>query len=145
MTGTIRVNIWAGCIAFLVTLLTALSGNVFSVSLERAVYAFILFFLGMFPIRWGLHLITAEAVEQGDKEAANDETSQKIGEHIDLMTPDSDSSNDDQRMGTDSHSEDEPSDEFIPLTPRRIEPNPTHNPENDPTNIANVIRRLTDE
>ncbi|MGD8191038.1 hypothetical protein ACQCN2_13755 [Brevibacillus ginsengisoli] len=145
MTGTIRINIWIGVIAFLVTLLTAFSGNVITVSLERAVWAFILFFLGMFPIRWGLHLITTHSLEQDSKKPAPTDETQKIGEHIDLMTPDSDSSTDDQRMGTETLSEDEPSDQFIPLTPRKLEPNPAQSPENDPTTITNVIRRLTDE
>ena len=145
MTGTIRINIWTGCIAFLVTLLMALSGNVLSVSLERAIYAFILFFLGMFPVRWGLQLITAQTELKESKEVGPNEETQKIGEHINLMTPDSESSADNLRVGTETFSEDELSDQFIPLTPRRIEPNSTHNPENDPVDIANVIRRLTDE
>lgn len=145
MTGTIRINIWMGSIAFLVTLVTALSGNVFSVSLERAVYAFFLFFLGMFPIRWGLHLITAHSEEKVGNQDHPNHDSQRIGENINLVTPDSISDDEEfQRTKTESLPEDDSSDQFTPLIPRRIELNPK-NPENDPTNIANVIRRLTDE
>lgn len=45
MLGTMWVNTGFGALASVITFFTALAGNVWLVSLERAGYAFILFFL----------------------------------------------------------------------------------------------------
>lgn len=127
MAGTIVVNVSIGIIAFVITLVTALSGNVFFVSLERAVYAFILFFLLAFPIRWLGGAIFAKAEEKETETA---------GSQIDLVTPDdpilTKPQEDDGALGAD----------FTPLTAAILE---RKDEAADPTNIANVIRRLTDD
>ncbi len=136
MVGNITYNIWMGVIAFLVTFITALSGNVLTVSLERAFYAFLLFFVAMFPVRWLIHKIAPPA----------EEPSQQTGMHIDLVTPEAASNETNAQIEPESESELEPSEQFTPLVPKRIElPFTPDNPANNPTEIADVIRRLTDE
>ncbi|WP_134686221.1 hypothetical protein [Brevibacillus migulae] len=125
MAGTIAVNITLGIIAFVITMVTALSGNVFLVSIERAVYAFLLFFLLGYPIRWVTGMILSSPAE---KEPA--------GSQIDLVTPD------DSEGDSAQKEEEELKEAFTPFTATRIE---RKDEETDPTNIANVIRRLTDD
>ncbi|NGQ94032.1 hypothetical protein G3578_02450 [Brevibacillus sp. SYP-B805] len=124
MVGTNTFNLAVGLFAFLVTLVTALSGNVFLVSLERAVCAFLLFFLLAYLIRWLAALITRQAAE-------------KTGtpHQIDLVTPH-------ESTGEPAERTDDPAEGFSPLVAPRIErtDEPTH-----PINIANTIRRFTDD
>ncbi len=124
MLGTIVVNVALGILAFVITLVTALSGNVFLVSLERAVYAFILFFLLGFPIRWFMGLIFAKAEEK------------QTGNQIDLVTPEEPVQTRTEEDGDDSGVD------FTPLTAAAIK---RTDEATDPTDIANVIRRLTDD
>jgi len=125
MVGTFVVNISIGIIAFIITMVTALPGNVFLVSLERAVYAFILFFLVGYPIRWITGLIFSSPAEK-----------EEAGKQIDLVTPDESAEDDPKKE------EAELKEAFTPFTATRIE---RKDEETDPTNIANVIRRLTDD
>lgn len=127
MIETLAINLIVGLIAFVVTFFTALSGNVWLVSLERAVYAFFLFFLAAFLFRWLISFVA--------KEKRNDQQ-EEAGAHIDLITPP------DSEDGLPAQSENEPVDAFTPLDLTRVT---RTNVENEPANIANVVRRLTDE
>ncbi|CAM5788301.1 MULTISPECIES: hypothetical protein [Brevibacillus] len=123
MLGTMWVNTGFGALASVITFFTALAGNVWLVSLERAGYAFILFFLAAFPIRWLVAkimgsfqapetMVPAEAAEGGVPSASGE--------------PD-----DPQGDG-----------EFIPLSLDQMGSAPL---AHDPTTVADVVRRLTDE
>ncbi len=125
MVRKLLLNIWLGVLAFLITFVTALGNNVVSVSLTRAVCAFILFFLAAFVIRFLLALILAPDAKPAE-----------TGAHVDLVTPP------DPKTDVPKSSENEPSDGFQPLVPPRIERNER---TQDPADIANIIRRLTDE
>ncbi|MGC5324096.1 hypothetical protein [Brevibacillus sp. SYSU BS000544] len=145
MIGTIKINLWIGFIAAFISLVMALSGNVLLVSVERAVYAFLLFFIAMFPVRLIVGLIKPQpstTVETGSTTANT-----QAGSQIDLVTPENLSDEDRTTQAeVESDSDHEPSNEFTPLVPKRIEPTTsTQNPENNPLEIADVIRRLTDE
>ncbi len=124
MAGTIRVNIFAGVIAFIVIFLTALSENVWLVSLERGLVAFLLFFLIAYIFRWLVRMLFPPTEENA------------VGNHIDLVTPS------ESAIDLPKASENEPPDTFTPLVTDKIQRNAdVHTPDN----IANVIRRLTDE
>jgi CBS domain containing-hemolysin-like protein len=125
MRGTIWINCGIGLIAFFITLGTALLGNVWLVSLERALYAFLFFFLLAFPVRWLVARITETPLRK---------TAQESQSHADSLS--------DTVEELTNPSETEPSEEFTPLFPARIE---GVNPQQDPAAIAGVIRRLTDE
>lgn len=142
MIGTIKINLWIGCIASFVTLLTALSGNVFIVSIERAVYAFLLFFIAMFPIRWGIGLLLPQTIETADESTSRADIQQAGSENPEDHSDEGRAT----QPEVESDSDNEPSDDFTPLVPKRIEPtSPNNNPDKDPLEIADVIRRLTDE
>lgn len=146
MIGTIKINFWIGCIAALVSLVMALSGNVLLVSVERAVYAFLLFFIAMFPVRLLIGMILPQPSQTDETDSATANT-QQAGSQIDLVTPEN-LSDEDRTIQPEVESDlnHEPSDDFSPLVPKRIEPTTsTQNPENNPLEIADVIRRLTDE
>lgn len=123
MLGTIWINTGLALLAFVVTFGTALASNVWLVSLERAAIAFLVFFLAAFPLRWVIGWVTrtpAAGVE--DQHAKGVE---KEAKEADAREPQGE--------------EPEP---FTPLSFRRIDnPHPTE----DPTTVAQVIRRLTDE
>lgn len=125
MVGTIRQNIVLAGIAFLVTLVMALTGNLFLVSLKRALFAFILFFILAYPIRWLLAMVIGTPPE-----------SVQAGSQIDLVTPP-------DPTGREANGEaDEQDGGFAPLVPPRI----TRAEEaQDPAKIANILRRLTDD
>jgi hypothetical protein len=125
MWGTMWINGGIGLIAFFFTLGTALLGNVWLVSLERALYAFVFFFLAAFPIRWLVARIMQTPLRETSQEHQSHEGSSSDSE-TELSHP----------------SETEPSEEFTPLFPASIK---RVNPQQDPATIAGVIRRLTDE
>lgn len=125
MLGTIWINTGLGIFASLVTFGTAIASNVWLVSLERAAIAFIVFFLAAFPIRWVLGLVTQTPVSPspGDQHAAVVETGD-AGE---------------------AAATEQQSDEAEPFTPLSFSKVDKTHPTEDPTTVAEVIRRLTDE
>jgi hypothetical protein len=120
MWGTIWLNTGIGFLGFIMTLATALAGNVWLVSLERAFMAFILFFLAAFPLRWLLARVMDTSETAENKAAAEGtDTSPHTGE--------------------DTAPDDEP---FTPLNTNQFD---RITPVQDPSVVADVVRRLTDE
>lgn len=131
MIGSIYVNVVMGLVAFLVTIVTALSGNVFFVSLVRAVFAFALFFLLAYPFRWVAGLVFGNPSAEAQVEP---------GAEIDLVTPEESTEEGAQEQASEA---DELGDDFTPLTAQRIaKKEETTAPTED---IVNVIRRFTDD
>jgi len=118
MRGTMWIHAIIGGIAFILTFFTALTGNVWLVSLERAVYAFLFFFLIAYPIRWLLAKVAAELPE------AESEQGQK------------------QQEAAGTAAKTDPAEGFEPLSFPEIK---RVSPEQNPATVADVIRRLTDE
>jgi len=129
MIGTLKINAWMGFVAFVITFITAFVGNIWSVSLERALIAFLLFFLAAFPVRLLLGLTIPPDSDDSDRQS-------EPGQHVDLVAG-NDQSDDEPKP-----SENEPFETFTPLVPPRIERKKV---EQEPIDIANMIRRLTDE
>ncbi|WP_400162997.1 hypothetical protein ACAF76_008810 [Brevibacillus sp. TJ4] len=125
MLGTIWINTGLALLSFVVTFGTALVSNVWLVSLERAVIAFVVFFLAAFPIRWILGVVTQTPA-----------------------APDVEGHNDTAEAGNEAREADmnvQQSDEAEPFTPLSFSKVDTTHPTEDPTTVAEVIRRLTDE
>ncbi|WP_289136438.1 hypothetical protein [uncultured Brevibacillus sp.] len=126
MLGTIWINLGLGLLAFIVTLLAAGAGNVWLVSFVRAGIAFVVFFLAAFPIRWVIAKITHTSAspvgETGEavsgEPVASLENSQKDPKQEDLE------------------------ESFSPLSLSKME---RIQPTEDPTTVAEVVRRLSDE
>lgn len=128
MMGTIWINAGLGLLAFVITLATALSSNVLLVALERAGVAFIVFFLAAFPIRWVFAIMA--------KTQASASSSANAGE------PGSEASVAPSLPGREDGPSEEDEGTFAPLQFSRVE---TVHPAEDPTTVAEVVRRLTDE
>ncbi|QQE76154.1 hypothetical protein KDJ56_09650 [Brevibacillus composti] len=128
MVGTMWVNTGIGALASVITLVTALSGNVWLVSLERAGYAFILFFLAAFPIRWLVAKI------MGSSERTEAAAPANVGSPADAAGG-----------PVPSAEEDQDSDEEEGFTPLALDQFRRVTPNYDPTTVADVVRRLTDE
>lgn len=126
MLGTIWINIGLGLLAFVVTFVAAGAGNVWLVSLVRAGIAFGVFFLVAFPIRWVIALIThTSASPVGEAgEAVSEEPVAP------LENPQKDQEQEDPEEG------------FSPLSLSKME---RIQPIEDPTTVAEVVRRLSDE
>ncbi|KQL44409.1 hypothetical protein AN963_23695 [Brevibacillus choshinensis] len=126
MIGTIWINSGLGLLAFVVTLATAWASNVWLVSLERAGVAFIIFFLAAFPIRWVLTKVTHNASLPSVKEG-------EVALHERSTSP---------LEGKEDRQADENTESFSPLSISQME---RIRPIEDPTTVAEVVRRLTDE
>lgn len=124
MLGTIWINSGLGLLAFVVTLGFAWAGNVWLVSLERAGIAFVLFFLAAFPIRWGIAKIADTTPEREAGGTVPEES----------MAPLEDTQ---EALGTEKQDE-----SFAPLSLSNVE---RIHPIEDPTTVAEVVRRLSDE
>jgi len=126
MMGTIWINSGLGLLAFVVTMATAWTSNVWLVSLERAGVAFLVFFLAAFPIRWVLTKVTQTSVlpsaSEGEASSTEGSASPEKGKEEGEAEADGDS--------------------FTPLSISQVE---RIRPIEDPTTVAEVVRRLTDE
>ncbi|RNB88128.1 hypothetical protein EDM59_03075 [Brevibacillus nitrificans] len=125
MKGTLWINSGLGILAFVVTLATAWASNVWLVSLERAGVAFIVFFLVAFPVRWIISKVTqplALSAMEGE-DALQSSAASPVRETEDQQSEASEES-------------------FAPLAVSQME---RIRPIEDPTTVAEVVRRLTDE
>lgn len=132
MLGTMWINTGLALLACVVTFIVAMMSNVWLVSLERAGFAFLLFFLAAFPIRWLFGIITQTAAPASEVENIDGVAAASP------MTP---AGSEEGVEGTEVSDSDE-EDSFTPLTFSRQDH--THLAE-DPTTVAEVIRRLSDE
>ncbi|WP_126426419.1 hypothetical protein [Brevibacillus marinus] len=129
MASTLKFSLLLGGFASLLTFLAAWTANLWFVSLERAFYAFILFFVLGFPVHWACRLLLGQADAEGQKETA--------GQHVDLVAADDDGRAQPAKEPAD------PADGFKPLSVPRLE---VHKKETvEPAEIANIVRRLADE
>lgn len=127
MANTLKFNVIFGSIAALLTFFVAWTANVWFVSLERAFYAFILFFLLGFPVHWAYRLLFGQADAESQQET--------VGQHIDMVA-------DDQAEAKLEQNDDLVAD-FQPLTIPRLENQ--QNAPVEPAMIANIVRRFSDE
>lgn len=123
--GTIWIHAGLGLVAFVVTLLVAMAGNVWLVALERAGIAFLVFFLAAYPIRWVLAKVTQTPVlsSAGEGEAG-------AGTGGAAFAQGSEQQGREEEEG------------FSPLSISQFE---RIRPMEDPATVAQVVRRLTDE
>ncbi|MBA4532310.1 hypothetical protein [Brevibacillus halotolerans] len=130
MNQTVKRSLWLGCIAFLLTFLAAITGNLFVVSFYRGVLAFLVIFIIAFLVQWVLSILfpKEDPIEledtDGDEEVA-------AGEEKEAVT-------DQEETNESLH----PEEEFIPLKVERAE---AESEEHDPKLIAQTLRRFTDE
>jgi len=126
MLGTIWINLGMGLLAFVVTLVAAGAGNVWLVSLVRAGIAFVVFFLVAFPIRWVIAKITHTSASP-------------VGEPGELVSGEPVAPLENPQK---DQEQENPEGAFSPLSLSKME---RIQPIEDPTTVAEVVRRLSDE
>lgn len=126
MLGTIWINLGIGLLAFVVTLVAAGAGNVWLVSLVRAGIAFVVFFLVAFPIRWVIAKITHTSASP-------------VGEPGELVSGEPVAPLENPQK---DQEQENPEGAFSPLSLSKME---RIQPIEDPTTVAEVVRRLSDE
>lgn len=138
MTGSIRWNVYGGAAAFLITFLASVSRNVFATTLLRSVYSFLLIFALIFLFRFVLHLIL-NGLGPALPPAEEDPASSYTGTNVDLHTPEDDDLHNMLKAngnGTDTDGLD-----FAPLRPPKL----MTKPDLDPEELANALRRMSEE
>ncbi len=138
MAGTIRWNVWAGCMGFALIFLTSVSSNPFLVSLLRSIYGFAVLFLAFFLIRFACGILLADA-PSASLGAPESEDRMK-GNNIDLVTPPDDPDLN-QMLGFapsgEQASRSSSEDDFVPLEPTRLF---RTDQQSDPEELARAIR-----
>ena len=140
MIGSIRWNIGLGVIGFILSFMASYSNNIFVTTLLRGVYGFLFMFGFTFIVRWllgtvaGLSYLTPPSAET---------ESQEVGRNVDLITPpDEDSMQDLLRANAGGAEPEAAAASFSPLQPPKLV---SHIKEEKPEDLANAIRRLTEE
>lgn len=138
MHGKIRWNFLIGVAGAVLVLLISLPNNVWFTAMTRSLYAFVIFFLFTFVIRWWLGTIATEA----DSVEAGETSEDGVGSQIDLQTPDdADAMLPPRNPDREQAGEDEADDPFQPLNPPKLETKPDHTPEQ----MADALRRMSEE
>jgi len=141
MIGSWRWNVACGAGGALLTFLISLGSNLFLTSLIRAFYAFVIFFLMMYAIRWLISQLLHPKAEHPGSEAPADEA----GAVLDMMTPPEDEEL--TQLMKENWSEgkskvikaDSAAAEFQPLQPKKL----VTLDQTDPDQVVQAIRRLT--
>lgn len=137
MIGTWRLNVGFGAFGAILTLLFSLSNNPLGTTLQRSLYAFLVFAVIGFVVRLVLgQLLNPEAVLEGINSSEEDR-----GAVLDLTTPDEGNSLSELMKEQWADGKDETVKGFQPLQPKRLVSLDNPNPEQ----VVQAIRRLTDE
>ncbi|AKF94579.1 hypothetical protein ABE137_08325 [Brevibacillus laterosporus] len=131
MNQTVKRSLWLGCIAFLLTFLAAITGNLFVVSFYRGVMAFLVIFIIAFLVQWVLSILFPKEDPNELEDIDGDEEVAAAGEEQEAAT-------DQEETNESLH----PEEEFIPLKVERVQ---AESAEHDPKLIAQTLRRFTDE
>lgn len=141
MIGSWRWNVACGAGGALLTFLISLGSNLFLTSLIRAFYAFVIFFLITYAIRWLISQLLHPMAEHSGGEAPADEA----GTVLDMITPPEDEELTQlmKENWSDGKSRvikaDSAAAEFQPLQPKKL----VTLDQTDPDQVVQAIRRLT--
>jgi hypothetical protein len=143
MIGTWRWNAALGAGGALLTILISLGSNLFLTSLIRGVYAFAVFFLITYVIRWLIPTFLLPKAAPIAHEAADDQA----GAVLDMITPPEEDALTELMKESWSEGKSKAPDpdgtmaEFQPLQPKKL----VTLDHPDPDQVVEAIRRLTDE
>jgi hypothetical protein len=142
MTGTIRWNVYGAAAAFVLTFLISVSHNIFATTMLRSLYSFLIVFALLFLFRFVLSLIVnGSSLEGEDVGEQSDDAALAAGRNVDLATPDDDSLNDMLRANLTAVPDDDGTG-FAPLKPPKLV---SQSAELDPEELANALRRMSEE
>jgi hypothetical protein len=146
MIGNIRWNFGLGIVGFVTTFALSVTMNLFSTTILRSIYGFIAFFLLTFIVRWLLAVVAGmdSSLGKGAGVAAkSDGDDEAKGHHVDMMTPNEDESLQEMlRQNIDPGNQTAGDASFTPLNPPKLVSSIR---EEDPEDLANAVRRLTEK
>ena len=145
--GSIIWNIGFGLIGFVMSTLLSLSSNLWGTSLIRGAFAFIVWFLLAYGIRFVAHLLLSPNPDQNQSNRVH-EDSNDVGMSVNMSTPDDTASlynmlhsnpneNSEQNEVVDQVGE---NGEFKPLTPPKLVSKPMNDEQ-----MAQAVRHLTQQ
>jgi hypothetical protein len=140
MIGTIRWNLILGLIGFGLTFFSSLSTNLFLTTLIRSFYGFIILFIAAFLIRW----LLGSVVGLNQLGARVEETDASKGKNVDMLTPNEEQSLQ-ELLRQNMEKSVETSPEEIPFSPLKPPKLISKVKEENPEDLANAVRRLTEE
>ncbi|WP_284639084.1 hypothetical protein [Paenibacillus silviterrae] len=139
MIGSIRINFIVGAVAFFLTFLLSMTSNVWTTTLLRSVYSFIIVFLIVFLCRYvlgtvaGMGHLPAGAEEQPDE--------QHKGKAFDAVTPPDEDEVLHQMLRDQASPKDQEESVFTPLNPPKLSTKTNMEPEE----LAQALRRMSEE
>jgi hypothetical protein len=139
MLGSWRWNVTSGGIGVVLVLLFSLGNNPFLTTITRCFYAFILFGLLAYVVRFILGMLMLPPAAPAH--AADVQQEEGVGATLDLVTPDEGEELGQLLKENWSGSKTQDVSGFKPLTPKRFVT--LDNP--DPETVTQAIRRMSDE
>jgi hypothetical protein len=137
MIGTWRLNVGFGAFGAILTLLFSLSNNPVGTTFQRSLYAFVVFAVIAFVVRF----VLGQLMNPGAKLEEITSSEEDRGAVLDLTTPDEGESLSELMKEQWADSKGETIKGFQPLQPQRLVSLDNSNPEQ----VVQAIRRLTDE
>ncbi len=137
MIGTWRWNAAFGGFGAALTLIFSLGNNPLLTTLSRTFYAFVVFILIAYAVRFILGLIHLPQPEVPDEAQPDEER----GQNLDLVTPDEEAELSQMLKDSWTGGKDVQEAGFQPLTPTRL----VSLDHPDPEEVAQAVRRLTSE
>ncbi|WP_245864475.1 hypothetical protein [Paenibacillus donghaensis] len=138
MIGNLLINVLSGCIGFLFTFFVTYSNNLLMTSLTRGVFAFIVWFLLAFLLRWVLGSILQPSAPPEEAGLDQDSAADALGGQLDVRAPDEDEELLNllkQKPGP----EEPAAEDFKPLQPPKLVS------MKDPEELAKAVRHLKEE
>lgn len=148
--GSIRWNLVFGLIGFVVSTLISLSSNVWGTSLLRGLFAFLIWFLLAYVLRFVVQVLQSPEGKQIDSNHVEEDDS-NVGSSVNMSTPDDTASlynmlhskpnegnpSDNQRNEV---AKEEGQGDFTPLTPPKLVSKPMNDEQ-----MAQAVRHLTQQ
>ncbi|MFH5183194.1 hypothetical protein ACHHV8_11495 [Paenibacillus sp. TAB 01] len=141
MMGTIRWNLIIGLLSFVITFIGSISHNIWTTTLLRSFYSFIILFLLVYLFRWILGTM-AGFNKLAVTDAQQDSAEENKGTALDVSTPDEEAVL--HQMLKDSLDPNAAAARpgFSPLNPPKLS---TRGNAADPGELAQAVRRMTEE
>lgn len=136
MNGKIRYNLLAGSAGFILTFLFSIRNNLWTTSLNRALLAFVIWFLLSWLLVWVFSQAAAPAANRTDEADGGHDGS--VGSRLDLVTPDQDDEELMELIKQEPTGRQEESG-FTPLKPPKLVST------KDPEELAKAVRHLTEK
>ncbi|WP_159884354.1 hypothetical protein [Paenibacillus puerhi] len=146
MIGTVKWNFIVGAIAFVVTFAMSAGNNIWLTTLLRSFYSFAILFVLVFAFRWLLG--TFAGLERLGELSSEDVEGEEVkGTAFDAITPPDQDAELHQMLKNRIDDSAPPAEEslFAPLNPPKLSTKISETPDDTPREMAQALRRMTEE